>query len=186
MTSPAYVNGASNTGTVNLSTYDTGGGVNYVAGNNDQTINATPSTYTSINLSGTADDKVHLAAGTGIVTFGEGASQVAAGSGNDSFIFTASTGITTLSDGTLDQLIYFAGAGDASGSVASKDFIHLDGFTTGSTLDFVSNVGSAATQLYEVVASDGVTVEGAFVVSMTLDTDGTYHQLSSATDYSFS
>jgi hypothetical protein len=176
------------TGTVMLSDFDTGGGVNYVAGSGDKTISGLgDSNFESVNLTGTANDLVQLGNGMAdTVTFGSGVSRAAAGTGGDNFVFTSS-GITTGS-GNLDQIVYFHGAGNASSSVADKDFIHLTGFAAGSTLQFVSNVNmSGSTQLYHVVASDGHTVEGAFDVSVVADVNtGLYNHLSSTTDYQFS
>jgi hypothetical protein len=173
----AYANesGTVDPSVVNLSSYDTGSGVDYKAGNGNSVINA-DNGNDSINV-GNNSDKIHLGAGSDYVTLGGGQSQIAIGTGNSTIDFEGNLGAgVTSSTGLMDNIVYFKGAGDAWTTPTSAH-------GAGASLELHANDG-AGHQSYDIVNGAGVDV-GIFSIAINKDVDGTYHTLSASTDYTF-
>jgi hypothetical protein len=182
-----YVNDSNETAAavVNVDALDTNGAsqVDYVAATGPSTINATSSLNVSLNL-GNNSDLVHLGSGADTVTLGGGQSQIALGAGNDLVVFQGGSGAGTVaSNGTMDNIVYFAGAGDHDTPGVQHDFLAFYGYGAGASLQLRSNDG-AGHEAYNIVNSSGVMV-GEFAVAVLKDADGTFHTLSAATDYHF-
>jgi Ca2+-binding RTX toxin-like protein len=168
---PMYVSGDGVTGTVDLTKFDTGGGVHYSAGTGDKVIEAGASKV-YIDL-GSGSDKVHLGGGAGTVNFGSGVSRVAAGSGAETFIFDGHVSRPATGANTI---LYFD---EAEGS-SPHDTIQLQSFEAGSHLVFqgYASPTSHQQQIYNVVNAGGH-IDATFSVAVQLNHDGTYHHLGS-------
>lgn len=178
------VSGSGTTGSVDISQFDVGAGVSYSAGFGNKSISAGNSN--ALIDTGYGNDTVSLGTGTDTVKFGTGISTVTAGTGNDTFVFDAQKMANPQTHaGLMETISGYAGAGDPqTGQV--HDFIWLENFSAGSSLQFhgYASPASQQSQIYDVVASNGQ-VENSFTVSVNLDHDGTYHHLAAHLDYAF-
>jgi hypothetical protein len=85
--------------------------------------------------------------GADVIRGGTGLDIVDGGAGDDTFVFHA--GDLTGSALLPDVILGFHGAGNSTAGT-EQDVLVLHGFSAGSTLDFVGNVGDATQQLYKV------------------------------------
>uniref|UniRef100_B0T7R1 Hemolysin-type calcium-binding region n=1 Tax=Caulobacter sp. (strain K31) TaxID=366602 RepID=B0T7R1_CAUSK len=95
---------------------------------------------------GNGSDLLFGDAGADVVRGGAGVDIVSGGAGNDTFVFHA--GDVSSTSLLPDMVLDFRGAGNTTG--AEQDVLELHGFSAGSTLDFVGNVGDATHQLYKI------------------------------------
>lgn len=95
---------------------------------------------------GTGSDLLFGDAGNDIIRGGAGVDIVSGGAGNDAFVFHA--GDVSSTSLLPDVILDFHGAGNTTG--AEQDVVELHGFSAGSTLNFVGNVGGATHQLYKI------------------------------------
>ncbi len=159
-------------------------GVDYVAGNGSGIIVA-DNANSSINI-GHNSDVVILGSGNDYVSLFDAPALIALGSGNNTVAFNAVNGAGPMASQSpipMD-IVFFKGAGDAEPTPSTPhDFLAFYGYGAGASLKLASNDGDGQ-QSYDILNGSGKVV-GEFSIYVSQDHDGTWHTLSSASDYKF-
>lgn len=101
-------------------------------------------------------------AGADVIRGGAGLDIVSGGAGDDTFVFHA--GDLTGSLLAPDVILDFHGAGSSTPGT-EQDVLVFHGFSAGSTLDFVGNIGGATHQLYKVNDAGNPSASGYVLVN---------------------